>query len=510
METIHRKSAMTETAGLILAAHDRGEGLFWERYERQLPLCAFTSNGLNCRKCFQGPCRINPFGDEPSLGVCGADREQIVMENLFQATLQGVLDTARSVSAMTGDGLADFPDPAEDLPAETTERLRDQGILPVRKRDLFGVKNAFFSHKGYLTRTLKDLLRLGLAHYGFLKEASALKKGTPQGAASHAGGANLVVVGQPSARLMEQLQGKTKDKHVNVFLTSGEGLGRFQAPVDHGSAELMMAMNPSALLLLPGADAPGLETLARRWDLPVLIADGKEEGDLAAQAIKEALGHAGREPLTSVAIRPAGDRGLWEKEESLQAGLRNGTLAGLLILFGEPSVKQSFLERTLVLMEEGLKGRCLVLLGGDLGAQASLLEGELRKRAPRAWSDAESTLASLSLRPVFSLGSLTDLPRTVGLLRGMGKTGPLSSLPAVIAFPEFYRPSTWAAAVSLLSLGAAVQIGAPLPVWGSPSLTEALLRDWPALSGGVLLASPGSCAPRVQAEEILARMKKQA
>ena len=84
MERIHRKSALNRTTELILATHERGEGLLWERYEKQLPLCAFTGNGLNCRKCFQGPCRVSPFGDEPDRGVCGADRDQIVMENLFQ------------------------------------------------------------------------------------------------------------------------------------------------------------------------------------------------------------------------------------------------------------------------------------------------------------------------------------------------------------------------------------------------------------------------------------------
>ena len=111
MNRIHRKSAITKTSEIILAAHDRGEDLLWGRYERQLPLCAFTDNGLSCRKCFNGPCRINPFGDEPSQGVCGADRNQITMENLFQATFAGVLETARassivdeSAKELPGDG----------------------------------------------------------------------------------------------------------------------------------------------------------------------------------------------------------------------------------------------------------------------------------------------------------------------------------------------------------------------------------------------------------------------
>jgi carbon-monoxide dehydrogenase catalytic subunit len=98
-ERIHKKSALPDASGLLTAAHELGAELLWERYEQQLPLCAFTSNGLNCRKCFQGPCRINPFGDEPSRGVCGADRDQIAMENLFQATLEGVLESASGTTS---------------------------------------------------------------------------------------------------------------------------------------------------------------------------------------------------------------------------------------------------------------------------------------------------------------------------------------------------------------------------------------------------------------------------
>src|SRR5512136_1457997 len=155
MEKVHKKTALRAAADLILAAHDLGEGLLWERYEQQLPLCAFTSNGLNCRKCFQGPCRISPFGDEPSRGVCGADRDQIVMETLFQATLEGVMESARAVQLLgVGEAGEEFPDIARGLLPETAEQLAKAGLLPVRRGDVFGVQNGFFSHKGFLLQTL--------------------------------------------------------------------------------------------------------------------------------------------------------------------------------------------------------------------------------------------------------------------------------------------------------------------------------------------------------------------
>jgi len=77
-------------------------------------------------------------------------------------------------------------------------------------------------------------------------------------------------------------------------------------------------------------------------------------------------------------------------------------------------------------------------------------------------------------------------------------------MPVVVAFPEFSRTSTWAAAVSFLSLGFAVQLGTQLPFWGSPSLSEVLLKDWPKISGGALLASPSPADGQTQAREMLA------
>jgi hydroxylamine reductase (hybrid-cluster protein) len=137
MNRIHRKSAIAKTAAVILEAHEQGATLLWDRYEQQVPLCAFTANGLSCRKCFHGPCRINPFGDEPRFGVCGADRSQIVMENLFQATFQGVLDTAR-ILPLFGEANpgGEFPDVAQDLPEATRRDFLAKGLLPVRSEQI--------------------------------------------------------------------------------------------------------------------------------------------------------------------------------------------------------------------------------------------------------------------------------------------------------------------------------------------------------------------------------------
>ena len=44
-----------------------GVSVAWDRYDAMQPQCGFGSLGVCCRHCNMGPCRIDPFGDGPSL-----------------------------------------------------------------------------------------------------------------------------------------------------------------------------------------------------------------------------------------------------------------------------------------------------------------------------------------------------------------------------------------------------------------------------------------------------------
>jgi len=66
-----------------------GQQNAWDRLEAQLPQCGFGKLGLCCRICTMGPCRIDPFGEGPQLGVCGADADTIVARNFLRAVAAG-------------------------------------------------------------------------------------------------------------------------------------------------------------------------------------------------------------------------------------------------------------------------------------------------------------------------------------------------------------------------------------------------------------------------------------
>ncbi len=61
----------------------------WDRLAAQEPQCGYCAMGLSCRNCAMGPCRVDPFGEGPQKGVCGADADTIVARNLGRAIAAG-------------------------------------------------------------------------------------------------------------------------------------------------------------------------------------------------------------------------------------------------------------------------------------------------------------------------------------------------------------------------------------------------------------------------------------
>jgi len=61
----------------------------WDRFDAMQDVCAFGDLGLCCRNCMIGPCRIDPFGEGPSKGVCGISADGMVARNLCRMIATG-------------------------------------------------------------------------------------------------------------------------------------------------------------------------------------------------------------------------------------------------------------------------------------------------------------------------------------------------------------------------------------------------------------------------------------
>jgi carbon-monoxide dehydrogenase catalytic subunit len=68
---------------------EKGLETVWERSEKQKPVCGFGEQGLCCRICYMGPCRISPRAKGTRKGVCGAGAEVIVARNFVRMIAAG-------------------------------------------------------------------------------------------------------------------------------------------------------------------------------------------------------------------------------------------------------------------------------------------------------------------------------------------------------------------------------------------------------------------------------------
>lgn len=61
----------------------------FDRYEGQQPQCRFGGEGICCRICNMGPCRVITTAGETRLGVCGANADTIAARNLVRMIAAG-------------------------------------------------------------------------------------------------------------------------------------------------------------------------------------------------------------------------------------------------------------------------------------------------------------------------------------------------------------------------------------------------------------------------------------
>jgi carbon-monoxide dehydrogenase catalytic subunit len=131
-----------DTQAMLEIARREGIETVWDRLAKQEPQCGYCNLGTSCRICAMGPCRVDPFGDGPQKGVCGADADIIVARNLARMIAAGasahsdhgrdILETLHLVGEGKGGvyGISD-PDKLKRLAAEygiSTEGKSDQEI----------------------------------------------------------------------------------------------------------------------------------------------------------------------------------------------------------------------------------------------------------------------------------------------------------------------------------------------------------------------------------------------
>lgn len=84
-----KKSTDPSVAQLLPLAKKEGIETVWDRHRAMQPQCGYGQLGVCCRICWKGPCRVDPFGDGPQRGICGADADTIVARNVIRMIAAG-------------------------------------------------------------------------------------------------------------------------------------------------------------------------------------------------------------------------------------------------------------------------------------------------------------------------------------------------------------------------------------------------------------------------------------
>ncbi len=82
-----KKSIDPASLAMLKKAEEDNLETAWDRLEAMQPQCKFGLNGVCCRICNMGPCRIVP--KRTDAGVCGADADTIAARNLIRMIAAG-------------------------------------------------------------------------------------------------------------------------------------------------------------------------------------------------------------------------------------------------------------------------------------------------------------------------------------------------------------------------------------------------------------------------------------
>lgn len=254
-----RKLTITEDAQLMLRKAERDQiETVYERFEAQQPQCGFCELGLSCKNCVMGPCRIDPFGEGPQRGVCGADADIMVARNFGRMIASGAAshsDHGRDlieVLRQVGEGKApgyEIRDEAKlarlagELGVSTDGKSTSQLALDVAYalEEEYGTRKKSLTLLSRAPKKRRELWKkLGIAPRGIDRETSEMMHRTHMGvdndwvslllhgfrnALSDGWGGSMIATdvsdilfGTPTPKLSQTNLGVLKEDQVNIIL----------------------------------------------------------------------------------------------------------------------------------------------------------------------------------------------------------------------------------------------------------------------------------------------------
>jgi carbon-monoxide dehydrogenase catalytic subunit len=134
----------------------------WDRFEAMQPQCGFGQLGLCCRHCSMGPCRIDPFGNGPQVGVCGADADTISARHIVRMIAAGA--AAHSDHGRTVVQTLEIASEGEDSAYKIKDEVKLKAVA-----EIYGIKTANRATREIAADLVKEAIKEFGQQDGFLQ-----------------------------------------------------------------------------------------------------------------------------------------------------------------------------------------------------------------------------------------------------------------------------------------------------------------------------------------------------
>ncbi|MHB8830062.1 MAG: hypothetical protein ACYC6Q_11145 [Syntrophales bacterium] len=465
MESIHVKTVDPLSKELLGEAARRGLSLNWERYEKQQPQDGFLRLGLSCPYgCLQGPCRIDPFGRGAQSGICGLSRDGMVAAQLLRLSLQGSLENLSLAPSVSPCGEIVWPASLQERGCAAAQAL---GGAASMEGEILAGAALLARPAASPERLLRQSLRLALFTAGMIGGGGG--KYPAGGAACRVGYGLLAgeapvaaLCGRPDAAFVETLVRAAAAGSPPVRLVSlGDWIpgdnGFIPIVCTSGEAETVLSSGKLNLLIAgPGAD-PGVLTLCRKLQIPVLSGDDGFSAESIlqqARSVFEKRGAGAFSPdealVAEGVVNSAG--------AAIAAALASGPAGKIALMGGADSLFGS-LGHIPVELARGLRGQDI-----EIGAWSDAAVWMLKQDVPVALLEAQRG-------PLLAVSALAAAGR-LSALQGVCFTGLKSCGELTLA-------------LGLAALGIRVSLGTPIPLWGSERICSLLREELAALGGSL-------------------------